>query len=142
MGRPNPENLVMWKPGQSGNPAGRKKKPITAAYQRALALELPEGAKTPEAMRAVLERMLDKGATVADVVALAQIAKAARGDTRAIAEVTDRVEGKAIATQVIEGGNFPALLAAAGNGGFAPMPETNPPAEEGKPDGDEQPSGG
>ena len=57
-------------PGKSGNPGGRKRKPITEAYEKLL--------------------------TPAEAVALARamITRAKKGDVRAAVEVTDRVEGK------------------------------------------------
>lgn len=67
-----------FKPGQSGNPAGR-----------------PKG----RSITAILRRMLDEadaatGRTMAEAIAEAIIVKAALGDAKLIREVLDRTEGK------------------------------------------------
>ena len=65
----------MWQKGQSGNPAGKSKtKPISDMYRKLLV-------QNPEK----LERFC-----------MQQIDKACEGDTAAIKEITDRVEGKAL----------------------------------------------
>ena len=65
----------MWKPGQSGNPEGRKRrKPITEMYTKLLI-------QNPEKLEAFCMNMIEK---------------AAEGDVMAIKEITDRVEGKAL----------------------------------------------
>jgi hypothetical protein len=75
----NPENLRPWKPGQSGNPGGRpKKKPITEELERLLTEQAPSG----------------DGRTWAALIAEALLRKASTGDVRAIAELTNRIEGK------------------------------------------------
>jgi hypothetical protein len=75
----NTENLKPWKPGQSGNPGGRpKKKPITEELERLLAEQAPNG----------------DGRTWAALIAEALLRKASTGDVRAIAELTNRIEGK------------------------------------------------
>ena len=70
--RPAPPTTGQWKPGQSGNPAGR---PKTKPFKDALAaiLEKPE--------------LLEK-------VAAALTAKAITGDVSAIKEIADRMDGK------------------------------------------------
>ena len=92
---PNPENLrpkAPWKPGQSGNPAGK-----------------PRGTKNLSTiLRELLERKLDgpvtpftpKGGKVSvnTMVAIKLIQKALKGDNRSISEVFDRTEGRAIET--------------------------------------------
>jgi hypothetical protein len=79
----NPENLkpFQFKPGQSGNPGGRRPKPLTGALSELLARRVP---KDP------------KGRMYVQVIAQALIRKAAMGDVRAAAEIADRVEGKAM----------------------------------------------
>ncbi len=72
-----------FKPGQSGNPAGRpKSKPFKEALQRAL--------KAAEGDSDILNK-----------VALALVAKAHEGDVPAIKEIADRLDGKV--TQPIAG---------------------------------------
>lgn len=73
-------NLKPYKPGQSGNPAGRPKNTLTAAYRRMLGQPFPGDAA---------------GRTYAEVIAEAVGAKAARGEERAAKEIEDRVIGKA-----------------------------------------------
>ncbi len=75
----NSQNLKPWPKGVSGNPGGRPKtKPLTEELQRLLEEEAPKG----------------KGQTWATAIAKTLLAKARKGDVRAIAEVANRVEGK------------------------------------------------
>ena len=73
-------NLKPFKPGQSGNPAGRPKSiTMSEAYRRELAKLDPD----------------DKhGRTFAEVLAEQIIIKAKGGDVAAVRELTDRTEGK------------------------------------------------
>lgn len=74
--RGRPQNLVPWKPGQSGNPGGRpRRKPISDAYT------------------AILEAQDAKGVTGAQMIALAMFQQALKGNVQAVREITDRVEG-------------------------------------------------
>ncbi len=72
-------NLKPFKPGQSGNPAGRPKKALLSdALRRQLAIAAPG--------------MPEK--TQAETIAAALIAEAIAGNVQAIREVGDRTEGK------------------------------------------------
>lgn len=73
-------NPYAFKPGQSGNPAGR-----------------PKSRTLSEAYRALLSQPLkdDPTRTVADVVAAAMVQNAFAGDVAAAKELADRTEGKA-----------------------------------------------
>jgi hypothetical protein len=72
-------NLKPFKPGQSGNPAGRPKKALLSdALRRQLAITAP----------GMPER------TQAEAIASALIAEAIAGNVQAIREVGDRSEGK------------------------------------------------
>jgi len=72
--RPAPPISGRWKPGQSGNPAGRPKtKPFKEALQRIIEAAGPQE--------------LDR-------VAAALFARAQTGDVAAIREVGDRMDGK------------------------------------------------
>ncbi len=72
-------NLKPFKPGQSGNPAGRPKKALLSdALRRQLAIAAP----------GMPER------TQAETIAAALIAEAIAGNVQAIREVGDRTEGK------------------------------------------------
>ncbi len=69
-----------FKPGQSGNPAGRPKSiTLSEAYRHALSQPLPGD---PE------------GRTIVEVIACQVCISAARGDVQAAREIADRVEGK------------------------------------------------
>ena len=79
-----------WKPGQSGNPGGRpKRQPITELYEKQLQQRLPEAVR--------LKLGLKEGATYGHAVAFRQVQRAILGETQAAKEITDRVEGKAVA---------------------------------------------
>jgi len=81
------ENLKPWQPGQSGNPGGRPRtKLITSELERMLEQEAPAA----------------NGKTWAAVIAEALLKKARKGDVRAIAELANRVEGKARQTVDLE----------------------------------------
>ena len=85
---PSPDvgKATQFKPGQSGNPAGRPKKPLTEAYTE-LAFEIFPGDK--------------KRRTFARLVAEAQFNQAIKGKTDAAREIADRIQGKP--TQEITG---------------------------------------
>jgi hypothetical protein len=92
--RGNPQNLIPFKPGQSGNPSGRpKRRPISDAYEAVADLPLPED------LRAKLK--LPKGAKYRDAVALRQFQMAIiKGNSPAAKEIREAIEGKA--TQRVE----------------------------------------
>jgi hypothetical protein len=71
---------TQFQPGQSGNPGGRPKRPLTDAYD--------------EQLSRVKERDPQKR-TYAELIADAQIKKALKGNTMAAKEIADRTEGKA-----------------------------------------------
>lgn len=77
-----------WKPGESGNPAGRPKgiPNSKTILQRFLALE----EKIANPVTGVEENM-----SQLEIMYLKQIAKARKGDLQAMKEVIDRYEGKA-----------------------------------------------
>ncbi len=86
----NPDNIKghEFKPGQSGNPAGRPKgiPNSKTILQRFLALE----EKIANPVTGVEESM-----SQLEIMYLKQIAKARKGDLQAMKEVIDRYEGKA-----------------------------------------------
>lgn len=88
---------TQFKPGQSGNPAGRKKGTarLSDAYRRILAMKIQDIGKPKEAFQQVINQMVEEGATFADFVALAQVRQAIKGRTAAASEIADRAEGKA-----------------------------------------------
>ncbi len=73
-------NLKPFPKGTSGNPSGRPKNTLTAAYRKILGQHVPGD----------VERR-----TYAEVIAEAVALKATRGDERAAKEIEDRVCGKA-----------------------------------------------
>ena len=76
-----------WKPGESGNPAGRpKKRPISERYEARAEMPLDEE------LRAVLK--LPKGATYGDALAFAQFRSAIKGKADAAREIREAVEGR------------------------------------------------
>jgi uncharacterized protein DUF5681 len=73
------QNLKPWPKGVSGNPGGRpKKKLVTDELERLLQVEAPDAG----------------GKTWATVIAQALLQQARKGDVRAFAELTNRIEGK------------------------------------------------
>jgi hypothetical protein len=75
----NEQNLKPWPKGESGNPGGRpKKKPITDELERLLQEQAPDAS----------------GRTWRAVIAESLLRQAAKGDVRAISELTNRIEGK------------------------------------------------
>jgi hypothetical protein len=83
-----------WKPGQSGNPGGRRKrKPLTDAYATLLDKPIPND---------------KEGRTFAQAIAQAMVREAVKGKVNAAAEIADRIEGKTL-QQIAgpEGGAIP-----------------------------------
>jgi len=79
---PDPKvgEATQFKPGKSGNPGGRPKKLISAAYEELANKKVPND---------------PKGRTYAEVLAEGQFRAAIKGVTQAAKEITDRLEGKA-----------------------------------------------
>jgi hypothetical protein len=85
-------------PGVSGNPSGRPKKRVTESYEGIYDQDAPE--KLLEALR------VDgfTGKTFGEALAFQHFIGAAKsGDTAAVKEITDRLEGKAEASLKISG---------------------------------------
>jgi len=76
---PFPNRDTMFKPGQSGNPAGRPRNVMG------------------EALRSRLDRLADDGRPLADHLAEALLQCALQGDVSAIKVIFDRVDGKVVA---------------------------------------------
>jgi hypothetical protein len=83
------ENLrPPWRPGESGNPAGRpRRRPISDAYDELLQR------LAPEKLRRELD--LSEGATYADALAATLINAACKGRVAEAREIREAVEGKA-----------------------------------------------
>lgn len=79
-----PGNSLAWKPGESGNPAGR---PKSITLSEALRRELAKDAPATEGAEAT-------GDTYAERIAAVLCAEAARGNVRAATEIADRTEGR------------------------------------------------
>lgn len=92
----NPQNLIPFKKGVSGNPKGR---PIGAKGRATILkkwIELNTTLKNPETGKN------EKG-TIEDKIAMAIIAKALKGDVQAYKEINDSVYGRATqSTEVIQ----------------------------------------
>lgn len=86
---PNPENIKKhkFKPGESGNPAGKPKGALSAKTIIKKWLEAKDKFKNPITGE-------DELLSQYDIIAIQQIAKARKGDTKAFDSVLDRVEGK------------------------------------------------
>ena len=84
-----------WKPGQSGNPNGRPKKPLTEAYKAILAKPIPD--------EIAAKLKVKQGTTYAEVIALALAREAVKGKVAAAAELADRVEGRVPQPQEFSG---------------------------------------
>ncbi len=88
----NNENLekgapYRFKPGQSGNPGGRRKKrPISGRYAELAELELPEEKR--------IKYGLPEGATYGDALALVRFDAALEGKPDAAREIREAIEGK------------------------------------------------
>lgn len=77
-GQPPPQNTHGWKPGQSGNPAGRQPISLTAMLRRALAKQAPgQTAKT-----------------VGEALIESAISTAMLGDARMMVEILKRIDGE------------------------------------------------
>jgi hypothetical protein len=92
--RGNPDKTLphRWQPGQSGNPGGRPK--------RRLIDELLE------------ELLLTEDSKVAEAIARALLAKAKRGDLRAVQLVVERVQGRPKQAMELSGSGLDGLVEA------------------------------
>jgi Family of unknown function (DUF5681) len=84
-----------FKPGQSGNPGGRPKRPLSDAY-RDLMDKIVPGDKEKR--------------TFAELIALAVAKEAIKGKTQAAIEIADRVEGKSMQGVQVSGPSGGAIL--------------------------------
>lgn len=97
------QNLRPWSKGESGNPEGsRLKRPYTDRYHLLAESPLPEGLRQKVCGVLVAqfgtdaEQLLPVGSTFADAQAVRLHLNAViRGDTRSLAELADRCEGRA-----------------------------------------------
>lgn len=80
-GNPDKIRAHQFKPGQSGNPGGRPRKIITEGYESILREVIVRNKKRDTRLRHMLRAIVDE---------------AIQGKIPAIAEITDRVEGKAV----------------------------------------------
>lgn len=88
--KPNPPASGRWKPGQSGNPAGRPKiRPYKEALDRVL--------------KAIGESAGRDAAHAMDQIAAAHVTKCMSGDMAAIKELAERHDGKV--PQAVVGGD-------------------------------------
>jgi hypothetical protein len=84
----NPQNLTPFKKGESGNPSGRPKGIENSKTRMLRLLQLTEKINNP--VTGELEEF-----SVLEQIDMMLIAKARKGDIRAIQELLDRIEGKA-----------------------------------------------
>jgi Family of unknown function (DUF5681) len=81
-------NLKPFKPGQSGNPAGRPKKLLTEAYHAILSKKFPGDPKKR---------------TFAELIAESMAKEAIKGKPQAAIEIADRTEGKTTQAHELSG---------------------------------------
>ena len=99
-GRFQKGNPHRFAPGQTGNPGGRpRRKPISERYEFIAEIVLPE--KDRKRLK------LAKGSTYADAAAFQQFLAAMAGDTTAMREIREAIEGKAT-IRVAEESDLPA----------------------------------
>lgn len=102
------ENLIPYKPGQSGNPSGRPKRaPVTDYLRDQLEMEVPK--EILESLRpqelGILKLVMGESPTFGQFVAFKSIQATLKGDIFALKEVLDRVEGK-VTQKVDHGGRI------------------------------------
>jgi hypothetical protein len=84
-------NLYAFRPGHSGNPAGRPKRtPISRALERDLEHRIPD---SPELAKLCKKLSLRRSCTWAELIARNMIVRAIK-ETAAVAEIANRVEGR------------------------------------------------
>ena len=82
-----------WKPGHSGNPAGRPKKlPITDRYAAVAELPVPDNLLTALRLREAEKSAIK---TYGDALVLSQFRAGNKGKTEPAREIADRLEGRA-----------------------------------------------
>jgi len=101
----NPQYLKPWKPGESGNPAGRpRKRPQSEAHEDFLRMVLPDSFRKELNKinriklangREIPMDFLMPGATMADAIAVGLGKRALGGDATCAKEMRESVEGKA-----------------------------------------------
>jgi len=79
-------NLKLFQKGQSGNPGGRRKRPITDEYLELGLTAIPE--------KLCKKLKLPEGSTFFQAGAMATVARSLKGDIRAMRELRHAVEGK------------------------------------------------
>jgi hypothetical protein len=102
------ENLIPYKPGQSGNPSGRPKRaPVTDYLRDQLEMEVPKELLDRVSPQELLMMKLVMGEkpTFGQFVAFKSIQATLKGDIFALKEVLDRVEGK-VTQKVDHGGRI------------------------------------
>ena len=94
---PNPENLVNWKPGQSGNPKGRPKKFATTLKENGYKIgEINATLQNLLALNAIELREIikDDDATILEAIVAKMLIKAKKsGDMRGLETLLSRVFG-------------------------------------------------
>jgi Family of unknown function (DUF5681) len=98
VGRNKPPKHTQWRPGQSGNPNGRPKK--AACLTTLLKEELERPVTDQNLLKTVGGNVGD--VTWAQMIAIALIRKAAKGNERAAEIIFDRAEGKVRPSPVSE----------------------------------------
>jgi Family of unknown function (DUF5681) len=98
VGRSNPPKHTQWRSGQSGNPNGRPKK--EACLTTLLKEELDRAVTDQNLLETIGAKVGD--VTWAQMIAVALIRKAAKGNERAAEIIFDRAEGKVRPSPVFE----------------------------------------
>ena len=99
-----------WKPGQSGNPAGRPKKISSWSEQAKELLQASEidiGITLPDGQKKRLKLKVEDGKTILHAVIGSLILEALQGNIPAMRELADRTEGKPAQKLEVETNELP-----------------------------------
>lgn len=82
-----PGNAYAWKPGESGNPAGKQGPKVSDLLREAMAQTMPSN------QRRALADLVAANATIGQIIGFAVALKAAKGNLEALEVIRDSTEG-------------------------------------------------
>jgi len=93
-----------WKKGQSGNPRGRVPgRYMSDVYRDLLNSRIPKGLSVKDGLGLALQKILDSGPSIAELVVFGQITEAiAKRSTSAASEIANRTDGRPMQAIEIE----------------------------------------